>query len=96
MRAKYEIMYEGNDLLLLNDLAEQYDTMSITNDAEGVIEHLTDYHNLSNSTLVYYVDTMGCVDQLQHKDGEFTKFKSGFDSVEDFYNKFKIPTNERQ
>jgi hypothetical protein len=42
---------------------------------------------LFKDTILYYIDTDGRVDILEHDgNGNFTGFKPGFDSEEDFFN----------
>lgn len=46
--------------------------MSVTNDAEAVVKHLT--HHYGEDVVIYYRDTEGDWDELQHAKGEFVGF----------------------
>jgi hypothetical protein len=48
--------------------------MSITNDAEAVVEHLVRTGRLKSTDILIYRDTDGQWDQLVHKDGKFVDF----------------------
>ena len=87
MKPSYCIIEEYDDRILIEDLANQHITPSITNKAEEVIEELADSGKLSNHQRLYYIDTDGRVDVLKHNNGKFTGFAFGFDSLND-YNKY--------
>jgi hypothetical protein len=50
-------------------------SMSVTNDAERVVEDLAGRGLLDNRRLIYK-DTNGVWDEIQHKDGRFVGFKT--------------------
>lgn len=56
--------------ILVVDLSEELGGRSVTNGSEEVIRHL------KPTVPVYYKDTMGNWDEIQHKGGEFTGFAS--------------------
>jgi len=83
MRAKIVVVYDEPDFIYIEDLAEKYQCMSVTNDAEAVVDFLHKSIGIKNR-IIYYRDTMNRVDILMHKDGVFTNFAPGFDSFEEF------------
>lgn len=93
----YSILDKGSDYILLQDSGEG---VTITNSAEAVIEDLYEMNDLIHwkdeetelkhskhypHVRVYYVDTEGCVDELEHKNGKFIGFKPGFKNEVEFY-----------
>ena len=59
--------------------------MTVTNDAEAVVKFLKDNVILVGNAILYYIDTDGRVDILEHDGkGNFTGFKSGYASLDDF------------
>lgn len=84
LRATWNVIKDTKDYLLIKDMCEQYNCMSITNDAEEVINNLYKT-NFINNKIVYYIDTDGRVDILEHDNkGNFLSFKYGFESLEEF------------
>lgn len=59
--------------LVLEDLAEKYQCMSITNDAEAVVEWCV--KNLAGWDRLIYRDTMGQWDEIVVKKQQFTGFR---------------------
>jgi hypothetical protein len=56
----------------------------VTNGAEKVVEKL--HRSGMGNRLLFYVDTMGQVDQLLHDgQGNFKGFKSGYHSLNEFW-----------
>jgi len=68
-RAHYCIVQDTPDLLLIEDIG--HDVMSVTNDAEAVVEELAS--RLGERRLEYY-DSQGVRDQLLVVDGKFAGF----------------------
>ena len=50
--------------------------MSVTNDAEAVVEELNKRVDLKNK-IIQYIDSTGRIDRLLHKNGVFEKFGFG-------------------
>lgn len=59
------------EMILIEDTGEG---MSITNDAENVVQEVHGEVGLSGRVLMYR-DTEGRIDQLLHQDNRFTMFK---------------------
>lgn len=78
-RAKYEIISVGLneqvDVILLADLDGP---VSVTNDAEAVVEEvikwITEFHNSKRPFKIHYLDSMGRRDELCHDGKKFTGF----------------------
>lgn len=62
-----------DEYLLLEDLAEEYQCMSITNDAEEVVKWAT--KNITGWSRILYKDTVGQWDELVVQNGEFKGFR---------------------
>jgi hypothetical protein len=81
IQAGYTLEEQTDIYILIKDLNVG---RSITNDAENVVEDVHNRYNLKGRIL-FYIDTTGCVDILEHDDnGKFTQFSFGYDSKEDF------------
>lgn len=68
----FEVLSDG--VIHIEDL--NLGNMSVTNDAEGVIEALHLEINLRGKK-VQYRDSMGRIDRLIHRNGEFIGFRFG-------------------
>jgi hypothetical protein len=71
MRAKFAIVVDTQEVLCIQDIGSAMGCMSVTNDAEAVVEKLAS--RLRGRRLEYY-DSEGCRDQLLVKDGKFAGF----------------------
>ena len=91
MKANFKIEESNNTYVLIRDLcSEQNPSMSITNDAESVVDFLWHKNLLGKQTRIFYIDTEGRVDELLHHYRKFDGFKFGYISEQDFYDDFKI------
>lgn len=68
LRSMFQVDHIRDDVVYLTDLDVG---MSVTNDAENVVEYL--YNRFGNKRFVYR-DTMGRWDELAHTNGHFTGF----------------------
>ena len=76
MRAIYDIVEDIPEKpLVIRDIGWR-DHMSVTNDAEAVVEDLWNKGKLSDRRLFYY-DSAGDLDELVHIDGSFIRFRPG-------------------
>lgn len=74
MRAKYVVESENDEILVIRDVGKAQ--MTVTNDAEAVVEDLEEKGLLRGRKLLYY-DSEGRLDELKHKDGKFSGFAPG-------------------
>lgn len=74
MRAKYTVESQNNEILVIRDAGKGQ--MTVTNDAEAVVEDLEESGLLRGRKLLYY-DSDGRLDELKHKDGKFAGFAPG-------------------
>ncbi len=87
MRAKFTVVEITNKYILLEDQSSVYTpSMTITNDAEAVVDDLYEKRLISPSTRIFYIDTDGRVDELLHKYRAFDGFQFGYDTLQDFYD----------
>jgi len=89
LRASFSLVFNTPERVLIRDNAVEKQTMSVTNDAENVVTFLKENVLLMNDTILYYIDTDGRVDILEHDgNGNFIDFKLGFENEDEFYNSF--------
>jgi hypothetical protein len=72
--ADFSIVDIEDDYIYIKDRGG--DTRSVTNDAEWVIEELMRRFDISKRR-VFYMDTMGNIDELVHEAGVFKTFRAG-------------------
>lgn len=86
LKANFSLVMNTPDWVLIRDNSNEKQTMSVTNDAENVVRFLKDKAILIGDSILYYIDTDGRVDILEHDgNGNFTDFKFGYDNEEEFY-----------
>ena len=86
-RANFTLVHSTPKWILIRDNSVLMHTMSVTNDAENVVKFLKENAILIGESILYYIDTDGRVDILEHDGkGNFTGFKPGFLSEKSFYN----------
>lgn len=90
MKARFNIIYNDETYILIEDQCEIYNSMSITNDAEGVVEYLIkdSIVDVSNKK-IFYVDTEGRVDELEHNGQKFIGFKPGYKNLNTFFAHYR-------
>lgn len=71
---EFEVVSADEKTVVIRDLCEQYQCMSVTNGAEEVVARL--YNTYGDRQYLYY-DTTGALDELLHAKGEFTGFAPG-------------------
>ena len=91
LKARFSILENTSDFVLIRDNCNKFDTMSVTNDAEAVVEVLHDMGVIHKKTL-YYIDSTGRVDILLHDGtGSFEDFMAGYSDEASFYkDKFGV------
>lgn len=75
MKSTFNAIQITKDIIHVEDLCDG-SCMSVTNDAEAVIDYLHKQFDLTNKK-VQYQDTDGQIDKLLHENGKFTGFASG-------------------
>jgi len=85
-KSSFTLEFNTPEWVLIRDNSNEMQTMSVTNDAENVVMFLKENALLFKDTILYYIDTTGRVDILEHDGkGNFTGFKSGFENQEEFF-----------
>ena len=87
LKSNFDVILVTDSYVLIEDNANKTQTMSVTNDAENVVEFLIE-NNILKDQKLFYVDTDGRVDQLVYENGEFKNFKAGFNSYEKFMRNY--------
>ena len=83
MKAKFKVLEITTDHILIDDECEKYGCMSVTNDAENVVDFLLKKYLLKDKK-IYYIDTDGRVDELEHNNQKFIGFKPGYENMNVF------------
>lgn len=85
---KYNVIDVTENYILIEDSGEG---ISITNSAEEVLEDLYKQKIASKdlNQRIFYIDTEGQVDELEHILDNFISFRVGFINVDEFYKNFK-------
>jgi hypothetical protein len=77
--ADFSVMDETGDYIYIKDAGG--DSKSITNDAEWVLQKLAAAYGGLKNRRIFYMDTMGRIDEITHNDGHFTGYKPGHTGV---------------
>ena len=89
LKSDFNMEFSNDNFLLIRDRSVIAQKMSVTNDAKTVVEFLYNLKFLRKDTELYYIDTTGRVDILEHDgQGNFTGFKPGYENEDEFYNAF--------
>ena len=75
--ARFDIVKETSEYVLIKDLGPWNTRLTVTNDAEQVVRILASH--LSGRRL-FYIDSEGSTDELLVRGGEFAGFAPGLDS----------------
>jgi hypothetical protein len=78
--AEFIIQVVTGDYIYIKDCGGN--SKSVTNDAENVLIRLAEEYGELKKRRVFYMDTLGQIDELVHKDGHFVSFKAGHKGVE--------------
>jgi hypothetical protein len=74
MHANFHIIGNNPDQLIISDVGPWDRHLTITNDAEYVVEQVA---HLLHGRSLFYIDSEGTMDQLLVKDGKFAGFAPG-------------------
>ena len=87
LKSNFNAEFSNDELILIRDRSALEQTMSVTNDAENLVEFLYEMKLLKKDMELYYIDTSGRVDILKHDgNGKFTGYGLGFKDEDEFYN----------
>jgi hypothetical protein len=79
MRAVIDVVKASKDFIYLLDMCNVCDkSMTVTNDAEGVVKYLAEIYGITGRR-IFYKDSLGNVDELLHDGDEFAGFRPGHD-----------------
>ena len=78
--AQFTIEKETPEYVYIIDTGHNH-TMTVTNDAEGVVEMLFNEHGLGDRRL-FYKDSEGQVDELKHSGARFTGYSPGHKGID--------------
>ena len=74
MRSNYKILQDNNEKLIIRDIGPWNRYLTVTNDAENVVDDLVKLgFSFENKRLLYY-DSMGILSEILIKDNRFFDF----------------------
>ena len=76
-RARFRIENDSPGSLVIRDLGPWEYCLSVTNDAEAVVEDLVKTGRLKTGQKLLYYDSTGALDELVVQDGKFAGFNLG-------------------
>jgi thiamine pyrophosphokinase len=77
--AEFEVLEATPEYIYIQDTGHRA-TVSVTNDAEWVLQKLGLEYGLKNRR-VFYVDSLGDTDEIVHENCRFIRFKFGHEGV---------------
>jgi hypothetical protein len=80
IHAVFEVIKETPDFLFIKDVGHK-DHITVTNDAAFVLQKLAEEYTLDHRRL-FYMDSLGQIDEIKHNGVHFTGFKPGHKGVE--------------
>jgi len=79
--AEYLIIKNAPEYVFILDTGGNAGKRTITNDADFVIQDLSDFIDNFQNKRVFYTDTDGRIDEMLHNGNQFTTFKAGHEGV---------------
>ena len=73
-RARFDVVEDGDNVLIIQDIGPWSNYPSVTNDAEAVVRSLAP---VLNDRRLYYYDSEGDICELRVVDGKFAGFAFG-------------------
>lgn len=70
-RAKYEVVSDKDDMLIIRDVGHNLGHPTVTNDAESIVADLAER---LGARRLFYIDSEDQLDELVVKDGKFCGF----------------------
>jgi hypothetical protein len=80
MHAVFNVINETPDFIFIKDVGHK-DHITVTNDAQFVLAKLVEEYDLGRRR-VFYIDSLGQIDEIKHSGTHFTGFKPGHEGVE--------------
>lgn len=77
MRANIKVVEQGPDKLVIRDIGPHNKYMTVTNDAECVVDELVVRGILKSNQRLFYYDSDGQLDEIVVKDNRFAGFQTG-------------------
>lgn len=77
LRARFEIMERRPGALYIRDLGPWHKYMTVTNDAEAVVEVLLRMGDLKSGMRLFYYDSEDELDEITFNEHGFTGFRPG-------------------
>lgn len=75
------VEYDPPDFLVIRDIGPWHEAMTVTNNVEAVVADLFAQKWLRADQLLYYFDSEGVFDQIEHDGQRFVRFLVGDESV---------------
>lgn len=78
-RANYAVIWSecAGDRLTIRDVGPWHEHPTVTNAAEAVVEELYRLGYLTTGKRLFYYDSLGWLDEIEHADGRFVGFRPG-------------------
>jgi hypothetical protein len=80
IHAVFDVIKEAPDFIFIKDV-EHKNHITITNDAQFVLTQLAVKYDIGGRR-VFYMDSCGEIDEIEHRGIKFTGFKPGHKGVE--------------
>jgi hypothetical protein len=80
IHAVFDVIKETPEFLFIKDVGHR-DHITVTNDAKFVLQKLSEEYILDHRR-VFYMDSMGQIDEIEHRGGRFIGFRFGHEGVE--------------
>jgi hypothetical protein len=80
IHAAFSVIKEAPDFIFIKDVGHKKH-ITITNDAEFVLTKLAEEHSIDRRR-VFYMDSDGQIDEIEHRGAKFVGFKPGHKGVE--------------
>jgi len=81
--ADFDFVDIADNYILINDIGNHKEVMSITNDPESVLQRLTGAaEDILKGRRLFYIDTNGRVDELLYNEsGKFVTYNPGYNTI---------------
>lgn len=75
--ANFSVVAADDSAVVIRDEGPWDRHLTVTNDAEGVVRRLYDSGQLVHGRSLFYFDSSGDFDEIEHTHGRFVRFKPG-------------------